>query len=164
MGADAAADNVMSMPEEESNFVKVLFHLDQDEDGYPPVGAESLWARIVTEGYQMDNIPFYVVGVSCEDVVAATKQKDSILEFTSVVSRSGHSTIRVCVNDTTAIEHLRDDLRKLGCESEQDYTPNLISVDIHPDVDIRLVWNMLEDGLKQELWEYEDACIQHTLD
>jgi hypothetical protein len=38
-------------------YVKVLFDLEQDEDGYPPAAAETLWAVQVGDGlFQIDNI------------------------------------------------------------------------------------------------------------
>jgi hypothetical protein len=45
--------------------VKVLFQLEQDEDGYPPASVESLWALPKGEGlFQVDNIPFFATGVA----------------------------------------------------------------------------------------------------
>ena len=149
------------MSKKKSDLVKVFFSLRQDEEGYPPVGSESLWAKLVKDGYQIDNIPFYITGVSCDDIVAVKKRDDGVLEFLRVVKRLGHSTIRICVRDVDAINDLRQDLRNLGCESEQDYVPNLIAVDIPPKVQIRAIWNILEQEIELDKWEYEDACIQH---
>ena len=45
----------------------VWFRLDQDEDGYPPVQTESVWAIPFGEGtYILDNVPFFAEGVSWE--------------------------------------------------------------------------------------------------
>jgi hypothetical protein len=149
------------MSNNESALMKVFFSLSPDEDGYLPVGSESLWAKVVKDGYQIDNIPFYVTGVSCYDVVAVNRGNDGTLSFSHVVKRFGHSTIRVCICDVDAVGKLRRDLKALGYESEQDYVPNLIAIDIAPHVKIRPLWEFLEEGLEQSKWEYEDACIQH---
>ncbi len=43
--------------------VKIVFELQQDEDGYPPVTRESLWATPTDGGlYRLDNIPFFAHG------------------------------------------------------------------------------------------------------
>lgn len=39
--------------------IKVLFHLEQDEDGYPPFSIEGLWCKKTGNGtYIVDNVPF----------------------------------------------------------------------------------------------------------
>ena len=149
------------MSKKESALIKILFPLQPDEDGYPSVGSERLWGKVVEDGYQIDNIPFYVTGVSCCDIVAVNRGNDGTLNFSGVVKRLGHSAIRVCIRDVDAVGKLRRDLKTLGCESEQDYVPNLIAIDIPPQVKIRPIWEFLEKGLEQGKWEYEDACIQH---
>lgn len=147
----------------DNDFVKVFFHLEQDEDGYPPVATESLWAKRVPEGgYQLDNVPFYAKGVSWNDIVEAQVDDEGALYFTKVIRPSGHSTIRVMIFNEAEVSPLRKELEKLGCDSERDYVPQLISVDIPPAVDIRNVWNLLEQGLNSDKLEYEDACIQHA--
>lgn len=40
--------------------VKILFELEQDEDGYPPASTETLWASRAGDGlFKIDNIPFF---------------------------------------------------------------------------------------------------------
>lgn len=150
--------------EADDDFVKIFFRLEQGEDGYPPVTTESLWAKEVPEiGYQLDNVPFYAKGVSWNDIVEAEPDEDGSLNFKRVVRQAGHSTIRVMVFDEAEVSPLRKELEKLGCDSEQDYVHQLISVDIPPTVDIRNVWNLLEQCLSDDKLEYEDACIQHVV-
>lgn len=45
--------------------IKVLFHLEQDEDGYPPFSIEGLWCKKASnDTYIVDNVPFYTYGIS----------------------------------------------------------------------------------------------------
>ena len=45
------------------DFIKIHFSVESDEDGYPEVGAETLWAKPTKDanGYIIDNIPFLLV-------------------------------------------------------------------------------------------------------
>ncbi len=116
--------------------VKVFFELQQDEDGYPPVTCESLWATPVGNGlYRFDNIPFFARGVAYEDVVSAVRR------------------------DAKAPE-LRRELEALGCDTEQSHIPNLFAVDVPPSVSLEEVRRLLETGDASEHWEYEEACLE----
>jgi hypothetical protein len=76
-------------------YVKVLFELEQDEDGYPPASAETLWAIKVGEGlFQIDNIPFFAYGIAVNDIVSATPE-EGVFRYKEVVRPSGHSSHRV---------------------------------------------------------------------
>ena len=75
--------------------MKVLFDLEQDEDGYTPASAETLWAIRVGEGlFRIDNIPFFALGIAVEDVVSAVPE-EGVFRFKEVVHPSGHGTLRV---------------------------------------------------------------------
>ncbi len=40
--------------------IKVLFHLEQDEDGYPPFSIEGLWCKKASnDTYIVDNVPVH---------------------------------------------------------------------------------------------------------
>jgi len=142
--------------------VKVLFSLDQDEDGYPPVTSETLWARRTPEGlYELDNIPFYAQGVSWKDIVAAEPNTEGMLEFQRVAKPSGHSTIRIVASEKNEMTKVQQELERLGCSWEGSNQPSLISVDVPPEVDLQQIWNFLRTGLDEGRWDYEDASIQH---
>ena len=142
--------------------VKVLFSLQQDEDGYPPVASESLWAKPTTEGlFELDNIPFYAQGVSWKDVVAAEPSVEGTFIFKKVVKPSGHSTIRVIAFKHDEMQPLQQELERLGASWEGSDQPCLIAVDIPPAVDIQRVWDFLQAGMDEGRWDYEDAAIQH---
>ena len=83
--------------EGEPKRVKVLFRLEKDEDGYPPVEVESLWGIVRLDGVEPDNTPFFARGVALGDIVNLRKASDGALEFESVARRGGHSTYRILV-------------------------------------------------------------------
>lgn len=95
--------------------IKVLFHLEQDEDGYPPFSIEGLWCKKTGNGtYIVDNVPFYTYGISLGDEICVTKENGEY-HFQSIVNPSGNSTLRVHFNDKrmqTVINKLFD----MGCK------------------------------------------------
>ena len=142
-----------------SQSVKVFFVLEQNE-GYPPVGTEGLWATITPDGfYELDNIPFYAQEVSYKDVIQAMPDVDNALYFKQVIRRSGHSTVRVIVFDLNERDNLKRSLEELGCSWEGGSEPSLIAVDIPKNVNVSSVLMFLHNGFNQGCWDYEESCI-----
>lgn len=66
-------------------FVKVQFY---DAD----VGYENLWADDLGKNrYRIESIPFFIYGVSRNDVVTASPDPQGKLQFKKVVKRSGNT-------------------------------------------------------------------------
>jgi len=82
-------------------FKKISFELEQDADGYPPDKWESLWASEADGGlYTVDNIPFYVKGISSGDKVSATADGDQLV-FQKLVEPSSNSVFRLYLSDAS---------------------------------------------------------------
>lgn len=147
----------------EKGLEKVQFSLEQDEDGYPPVSIEAIWARKTTDGYyELDNSPFYALEVSWRDIVDVEKMPDGTLQFKRVVRQSGHSTIRVVALKKEGMKPLQKKLEELGCSWEGGDVPSLISVDIPPSIDIEQVRSLLQEGSDSGFFDYEESSIQHS--
>jgi hypothetical protein len=155
-----------------SDRVKLRFDLAQDELGYPPATLESMWAIPLGHSrFQLDNIPFFVCGVSCFDTVSARQEADGLLKYDQLLESGGHSTLRVIFHDNATdprplrerARELRNRLRELGCSSEQSHIPGLISIDIPPEVDITEARAILDAGETQQLWGYEEANLAHSV-
>lgn len=149
--------------------VKVLFELARSADGYPPATTESLWAIELGGGrYQIDSIPFFVTGVSCFDIVSATRNADGVFCCSGLLEEKGHSTIRVILLDNAGSEsietrskELRSVLKTRGCSTEQSHIPGLISLDVPPEADFQDVRSFLQKGSESGLWDYEEATVAH---
>lgn len=139
--------------------VKMLVHLEQDEDGYPPTTEESMWVRPLGEGlFQVDNIPFFASDIALEDVVAADPEK-GVWRFRQVVRRSGHATLRLIIYDVAEVPAVIERFARLGCISERSHIPGLIALDVPPSTPWAEVKRLLVEGETQELWGYEEACL-----
>lgn len=144
--------------------VRIRFDLPVQEEGYPPVRHESLWAIPQGEGrFIVDNIPFYVRGVSSGDVVLATRTASDEWSFREVVIPSRASTFRLYVLDPTAVQAVRDKLRDLGCTSELSDIPNLIAVEVPGETSIAPFLDYIVAGAEDGRWEYQEATLRHPL-
>lgn len=137
------------------NHVKVRFYIEQ-EDGTFEV--ESVWAVPDGKGYRLDNVPFFARSVALNDVVSAEAEPDGALRYTGLIAASGHSTIRVLLNDAADMQRVRDELRAMGCDSER-WRSSLIAVDVPPTVPYATVRSYLDAGERNGTFEYEEGCL-----
>jgi hypothetical protein len=150
------------MDETSQNRVKIVFPLTRDSDDYPPADREHVWAIPHGDHYEIDNIPFFVKGVSAGDTVAAHTEGAQLI-FDKVIDFGGHSTIRVVMYDLTQKEPIRSKLLQLGCESEGSHLPNLFAVDVPPAVNYAEILTLLANRADDGILDYEEASVQHRM-
>lgn len=142
-----------------TSHVKMLVHLEQDEDGYPPTTEESLWVLPMGEGlFQVDNIPFFAWELALGDVVTA-EPEGGMWRFKQVVRRSGHATLRLIIYDVVEVPAVIERFAKLGCLSERSHIPGLIALDVPPSTSWTEVKQLLTEGEAEERWGYEEAYL-----
>jgi hypothetical protein len=142
---------------------KVSFKLEQDENGYPPDKWETLWADEIEPGlYCVDNIPFYVYGISSGDLISAEDDGDQLV-FGKLVRPSSNTVFRLYVAEAAEMQAIRESLRALGCESELSNLPKLVAVEVPGDVDFGLVADFLEKGEESGRWEYDEGVFRHKV-
>ena len=147
----------------DENYKKVVFELEQDEDGYPPDKWESLWAfEVEPDAYSIDNIPIFVKGISSGDVVAA-EQEGAELRFKRLIRPSANSVFRLYLSDVSDAKAARESFRKLGCESEQSHIPKLVAIEIPGTAPIEPVAALLDEGAESGRWEYEQGVLRHPI-
>jgi len=150
--------------------IKVLFRLEPDEDGWPPSTAETLWADpLGNDEYRLDNSPFYVRGVSNQDVVIAHEDDSDEfhrLVFSRVARRGGHSTYRFILHhgkiDDARNQKYWTQLATLGC-SYEGMNGLLFSVDVPPGADVAQVYRILEEGENEDVWGFEEGHYFETI-
>ncbi|HSP79036.1 MAG TPA: DUF4265 domain-containing protein [Myxococcaceae bacterium] len=120
---------------------------------------ETMWAFKRDDGYEIDNIPFFVKELALGDVVSAQPDASGVLWYSELVHPSGHSTIHLWFSREEQVEPVREALRHLGCASEVSDLPRLVAVDVPPDVPYEKVKALLEQGEDAGLFEYQEACL-----
>jgi hypothetical protein len=142
---------------------KVTIELDEDWHGN---SSESLWVKpwFKENTYQIRNIPFYAKCVSLDDVIEI-KEIEGVKYFKSVLKKSGHSTYRIFLKDGVSEDIFTDfwmPLENIGCSYEKGYN-RFYSIDVPLETDIYKVYSLLENGEKNNIWEFEEGNVGHEL-
>jgi Domain of unknown function (DUF4265) len=145
-----------------SERVRLFFALQQDEDGYPPVAAESLWAISTgrSHEYILDNIPFFARQATSGDVVQAMAGDGGVLWFERMVKPSGKSLLRVTFFQPTKVQEVRTALERIGCATEWDDTHRLVSVSVPPSAELESVQSYLAEQAQAGYLDYEEALLR----
>ncbi|MDP9172414.1 MAG: DUF4265 domain-containing protein [Planctomycetota bacterium] len=139
---------------------KILFRLAKDKDGYPPVDVEGVWAEEIGDNaFVVDNIPFFTRHVALGDVVQ-TQQIDGETFYKSTAKPSDNSLAWVVFFDHHDPAVLRSELSKLGCSTELSHIPSLVAVNIPSSVKIDRVRQVLDGGVAQGFWDYEEPIVR----
>lgn len=138
-----------------SQHVKILFNVERDDE---TTEIESIWAIPEGDGYRLDNIPFYVRGFAFGDVVSVARDPDGALRCVGLVSASGHSTIRLWFSDAENVQAIRNELRRMKCNSELDLS-RLVAVDVPPDIPYEIIKDYFDQKERLGIFEYEEGCL-----
>ncbi len=145
------------------NLNKIIVNLDPSEwHGY---ATETVWAEQVSDNlYRIRNVPFYAKELSVEDIVIVEPREGNYyLKFVS--KRSGHSTYRIFLGENVLAEAFRkywQPLENIGCTYEKGQG-RLFAVDIPPSTDIYKAYSLLEEGEKNNIWEFEEGHCGHPV-
>ena len=141
--------------------VKLFFRVERDEDGYPPIGVESLWATPTgrTLEYTVDNIPFYTREATLGDVVEA-KEEQGALWYSKTVTRSGNSLIRIVFYRPELIAGVRESLDQMGCSTEWVGRQPLVAVNVPVSVDIGSIQAFLEEHARNGSVDYGEPILR----
>lgn len=146
-----------------TKYQRVTFRLERDEDGYPPSDYERLWATPLPSGnYLIDNIPFFVMGISTGDEVSA-KQEGAELNFDKLVKPSGASTFRLVPTDLETTAKIRADIEALGCSSEYNQQVGLIAVEVPASSSIQPFLDYIVEKQEEGALDIEEGALRHEL-
>ncbi|MGK4008269.1 DUF4265 domain-containing protein [Sorangium sp. So ce1036] len=138
---------------------RLVFPLERDEDGYPPVDYERVWVILIDENSAIiDNIPFFCREVALGDTVRYRTGDGNELFCVSTLKRSGNSLIRVLYYEADPSD-LRRSLEQLGCETELDVSHSLIAVSVPPGDKLEKVQKVLAEKESQGELGYEEALL-----
>jgi hypothetical protein len=96
---------------------KMIFQLETDEDGYPPISVEMFNVSELGNGlFRVQNAPFFAANISYNDVVrAAPTDVAGQCQFEEVVEPSQFTSVSIIILDSTMDDFLMDLLRGLNC-------------------------------------------------
>lgn len=145
------------------NKIKVVFPLNSND--WHHVGSESVWAEIVNDNQALiKNTPFYVKGVSYEDIVNFKIENNGKAMFDSVARQGGHSTYRLIINKKISKDQFSERwnlLKNLGCTYEHgNIGLDLYAVDVPPGSDMQKIYKLFEDGENDGIWNFEEGNFE----
>ncbi len=142
---------------------KIAFPLVQDQDGHPPVTAESVWASEAPNGYyKLDNIPFFETEATLDDIIEVSEQ-DGELTFSRMIRESNNSLVRVVYFEGTNPRLVREEVERLGCSTEWMEQFSLIAINVPSGVSLAEVQDLLAEGATKERWDYEEPILRQPL-
>ncbi|MEV0091190.1 DUF4265 domain-containing protein [Streptomyces sp. NPDC050738] len=103
--------------------MKVHFLMESDEDGWAPVGVESLWAiDLGNDTVRSDNTPWFVRGVASDDILRVEIDDEGVRWAGQTVQASGNCTIRLIVmkdgGSDAARQTMLETFHRLGTTGE----------------------------------------------
>jgi hypothetical protein len=143
---------------------RIIIKLDDDWHGN---STESLWAKpwFKEHTYQIRNIPFYTKVVSLDDIIEV-EENEGAKYFKNVLKKSGHSTYRIFLQEKVtedAFETAWIPLENMGCSYEKGYN-RFYAIDVPLETDIYKAYSILQEGERNNIWEFEEGNIGHDLD
>ncbi|MFE1953685.1 DUF4265 domain-containing protein [Streptomyces sp. NPDC059524] len=144
--------------------VKVHFRMDVDEDGWPPVSVESLWAVDLGDGtVRLDNTPWFVRGVSSDDIIRVDLDGEGVRWAGETVESAEHCTIRLIVlkdsGSAAARESVLETFHRLGTTGEGIQRFGMVALDVPPGADLPQIRKLLEHGESEGRWQWEEGCV-----
>lgn len=142
---------------------KIVFLLEQDDDGYPPDTREALWAKRLSDGdFVIDSIPFFVCDISPEDEVEA-QLIDNELRFSRLVKPSGISTFHLILADPEDNVNIRKKIDSMQCKSEYNARIGLIAVEVPKSTPIEPFLQFIMTAKSHGVLDYEEAALRHSI-
>lgn len=139
--------------------------VNTDPSDWHGMTSERIWVtRVGSDEFRIENNVLYAYGLSFGDVVRGAR-RDGALEFHSVLRKGGHSNYRILLRKGVAPDQFRarfPELEKLGCRYESSRDPeDVFSVDVPPQADVQLVYDLLENGVEEGLWHLDEGNFEH---
>ncbi len=156
------------MTEDRDDLVRIVFELEVDDEGWPPVGAERVWAEpLGSDTYRVDNTPWFARDVAADDIVRAIPPDDgSWPVYVETVRRSGNSTIRVIPFEAGplggSLQAILDLFTPHGAYGEGAGSHPVVALTLPPDADLRSTHALLREGKDGGWWDYEEACVDEA--
>jgi hypothetical protein len=163
LGHAVAVDVTGGMPAV-GGLVKVWFDLARDDDGWPPVGREGLWAVVVSpDVVRLDNTPWFALNVANGDLFQIRRGDDDLWLAGQRLQWSGNCTIRIIPFAEGAMggsrQRVLDAFARLGVAGEGIERFGMVALDVPHEVDVVAVKQLLFNGQRDGWWEYEEGCV-----
>lgn len=143
-------------------YKKVLFRLEQDENGYPPASVEGLWTQAVAGGYRVDSIPFHVYGIAPGDIISIRHEGDQPW-FDALHQSTGASVFRVVVKPPETVEQVHATLTEFGCACEVEKAVRMLAVELPATQSVDTLLYYLLTQREAGILDFEEGVLRHAI-
>ena len=149
-----------------TTFVKIVFALEPDDDGFPPIGSEALNARVEPDGFVLENTPFFATGVALGDRVEASPMEHIAdkLTFQGVIESSTNLAISIIFIDPMIQDQVYRELKQVGCYCEygefgRGKELQMLAVAIPGDCDYEAIAGRLTEYEQNEQLSFAELAV-----
>jgi hypothetical protein len=143
---------------------RIVFELDVAA-GWPPVGAERVWAHALgADRYVIDNPPWFVPDLAVGDIVRAVPPDPRAHPvFQELLHRSDHVTLRlVCFRGGPLggdLDAAKAPFTRLGVYAEGSAQFGMLALDVTPADPLEQLIAVLRAGVADGSWEFEEGRV-----
>jgi Domain of unknown function (DUF4265) len=141
--------------------VKLSFLLSEDQSGPFPISTESLWCDVEGKYYRLKSIPFFVDGISFDDLIEVSKAIDGNFKIEQVIEPSKNSTVWLYFKDEQNGQKMLDSLLALGCGVEGGVFDGYFSVNVPHTIDFNKVQGLVHEGQQLGYVSPDYPSIRH---
>ena len=125
--------------------------------------SEGLWANEVIRGkYRVENTPFFVKGISYQDIISARVEGDELVFSRKLIS-AGHSTYRLILTEEAKPNIFQKywmPLSDIGCTYESgNFGYTMIAVDVPNKMILQKTFDLLVNGQENKAWDFEEGDV-----
>jgi hypothetical protein len=144
------------------NRVKIHFQLMQDEDGYPGVAVESVWAEptMTAHEYVLDNVPFFVRDATLGDVVSVREEWGD-LWYLSTSRESKNSLLRIALFDPSSSVRIVEYLSLVGCVTEYSAAHSILAVSVPSNAKLHEIQAFLQAEAAAGVLDFEEPLLRY---
>lgn len=143
--------------------IKLMIELG--EEGWDGSASEVLWVNRTTDGFVIDNLPFFKKGLCYQDIVEGAEITDGLYRFNKILRKSSNSLYRAIFSyeKSSSAQQLLQRLEKIGCIYASNKLDQvcLVAVNIPEFTNADEAWSILEEGRTLEIWEIQEGDDRH---
>lgn len=142
--------------------VKVRFDLEILEDGFPPVGSETLNGQLVGENeVKLDNTPFFAESVASGDILGCRQVSSGVFQYENVIAPSGNKAISIIFVDDGCKESVYQYLKGCGCYCEYGEFDgfNMLALSVDKGMDFEKIITYLDKQESLGVISYAELCV-----
>jgi hypothetical protein len=144
-----------------SDRIQILFPVEQDDNGHPPVTCEQIWCELINQDrYIVDNIPFYTRDVSLGDEIQ-TVMRDGDRWFVRLLKPSRNTTVRAFARNHMFRPLLIPRLHAFGGLTEKVEGNDLVAISFPPSADLASSLDFLDRETESGNVAFEESSVRY---